>query len=88
MIFLGFLRSINSIFPISIEIDIFSYKISYQKVLLKEVSRFYHLSSFFYIFLSILKDTKNKNYLSKNPLKILTFFSKPCEGLRSFLEFF
>jgi hypothetical protein len=56
--FLRFLRFKNPIFPILIEVDIFIYKISYQKVPLEEVPRFYYLSSFFNIFLSSLKDIK------------------------------
>jgi hypothetical protein len=45
--FLGFLKLKNPIFPISIEVGLFTYKVSYQKVPWNKVSIFCHLFFFF-----------------------------------------
>jgi hypothetical protein len=73
--FLGFLKFKNPIFPISIEVRLFIYKISYQKVPWNEDSTFFHLSLFFYIFISGSSGTVSLKYLSKNTQKILRFLS-------------
>jgi hypothetical protein len=71
--FLGFLKFKNPIFPISIEVGLFTYKVSYQKVRWNEVSIFCHLSLFFYIFISGSSGTVSLKYLFKNIQKILRF---------------
>jgi hypothetical protein len=73
--FLGFLKFKNLIFPISIEVGLFTYKISYQKVSWNKVSIFCHLSLFFYIFISGCLGTVSLKYLFKNTQKILRFLS-------------
>jgi hypothetical protein len=64
--FLGFLKFKNPIFPISIEVGFFTYKVSYQKVRWNEVSIFCHLSLFFYIFINGPSGTVSLKYLFKN----------------------
>jgi hypothetical protein len=73
--FLGFLKFKNPIFPISIEVGLFTYKVSYQKVSWNEVSTFFHLSLFFYIFINGSSGIVSLKYLSKNTQKILRFLS-------------
>jgi hypothetical protein len=73
--FLGFLKFKNPIFPISIEVGLFTYKVSYQKVPWNEVSIFCHLSLFFYIFISDSSGTVSLKYLFKNTQRILRFLS-------------
>jgi hypothetical protein len=68
--FLGFLKFKNSIFPISIEVGLFTYKVPWN-----EVSTFCHLSLFFYIFISGSSGTVSLKYLFKNTQKILRFLS-------------
>jgi hypothetical protein len=73
--FLGFLKFKNSIFPISIEVGLFIYKVLYQKVRWNEVSIFCQVSLFFYIFISGSSGTVSLKYLFKNIQKILRFLS-------------
>jgi hypothetical protein len=73
--FLGFLKFKNTIFPISIKVRLFTYKVSYQKVPWNEVSTFCHLSLFFYIFISGSSGTVSLKYVFKNTQKILRFLS-------------
>jgi hypothetical protein len=73
--FLGFLKFKNPIFPISIEVGLFTYKVSYQKVPWNEVSIFFHFSLFFYIFISGSSGTVSLKYLFKNTQKTLRFLS-------------
>jgi hypothetical protein len=73
--FLGFLKLKNPIFLISIEVGLFTYKVSYQNVRWNEISIFCHLSLFFYIFISDSLGTVSLKYLFKNTQKILRFLS-------------
>jgi hypothetical protein len=73
--FFRILKFKNPIFPISIELGFFTYKVSFQKIPWNEVSRFCHISLFFYIFLSGFPSFESLKYLSKNTLKILRFLS-------------
>jgi hypothetical protein len=58
--FLGFLKFKNPIFPISIEVGLFTYKVSYQKVLWNEVSTFCHLLIFLHFYKWFLSHYKFK----------------------------
>jgi hypothetical protein len=71
--FLGFLKFKNLIFSISIEVGLFTYKVSYQKVPCDKVSRFCHPSLFSYILKSGFLGIESLKYLFKNILKILRF---------------